>query len=492
MGSLKRATMELKRSFCPYSAIVLIILGFASVSNSLTIDDFNNLANINEVPNDGKIWVVLVAGSNGYYNYRHQADVCHAYQIVHKHGIPDENIIVMMYDDIANNKENPKKGEIFNKPNGTDVYKGVPKDYTGKNVTANNFIDILKGKRMNYGSGKTLKSGPNDHVFVYFSDHGAKGLVAFPSTVLHAKTLDKTLREMHANQQFAKMTIYIEACESGSMFKGLLPDNIDIYATTASNATTSSYACYYDDKLKTFLGDVYSVKWMEDSDKENLQKETLEKQYKIVKRETNTSMVCQFGDLSISKMKVADFQGESMKQNQFFSLLSDVQTPTQQKYGYFSYTKTENRKKFPPSFHSCGRDAVPGPEVPRIVLEKQLQTATTQEEITEITQKLRSLLDGRKLMKAKTKDIINQVTDDEAITEKIMISTGDIELTQFDCHKEIVDKFHMKCFNLGCNDFALRQINHFASMCEMGYDEKDILDSIEENCNFDKPICGII
>ena len=29
-------------------------------------------------------WAVLVAGSNGYYNYRHQSDVCHAYQILHK------------------------------------------------------------------------------------------------------------------------------------------------------------------------------------------------------------------------------------------------------------------------------------------------------------------------------------------------------------------------------------------------------------------------
>jgi legumain len=34
-----------------------------------------------------------------------QADVCHAYQIVHENGIPDENIIVMMYDDIAYNEE---------------------------------------------------------------------------------------------------------------------------------------------------------------------------------------------------------------------------------------------------------------------------------------------------------------------------------------------------------------------------------------------------
>jgi len=50
-------------------------------------------------------YAVLVAGSNGYYNYRHQADVCHAYQILHKNGIPDSNIVVMMYDDIAQNTQ---------------------------------------------------------------------------------------------------------------------------------------------------------------------------------------------------------------------------------------------------------------------------------------------------------------------------------------------------------------------------------------------------
>jgi legumain len=53
----------------------------------------------------GQNWAVLVAGSNGYYNYRHQSDVCHAYQILHKHGIPDTNIVVMMYNDIADNAE---------------------------------------------------------------------------------------------------------------------------------------------------------------------------------------------------------------------------------------------------------------------------------------------------------------------------------------------------------------------------------------------------
>ena len=42
-----------------------------------------------------------------------------------------------------------------------------------------------------------------------------------------------------------------------------------VYATTAANAKESSYACYFDEKRETYLGDVYSVKWMEDSDKVN-------------------------------------------------------------------------------------------------------------------------------------------------------------------------------------------------------------------------------
>lgn len=33
-----------------------------------------------------------------------KADACHAYQIVHRNGIPDEQIVVMMFDDLAQNE----------------------------------------------------------------------------------------------------------------------------------------------------------------------------------------------------------------------------------------------------------------------------------------------------------------------------------------------------------------------------------------------------
>ena len=73
-----------------------------------------------------------------------------------------------------------------------------------------------------------------------------------------------------------QLVFYLESCESGSMFLNL-PDDISIYATTAAGPNTSSYACYYDEKLGTYLGDVYSVKWMEDSDQVMYDNEPLQK-----------------------------------------------------------------------------------------------------------------------------------------------------------------------------------------------------------------------
>lgn len=80
------------------------------------------------------------------------------------HGSPDERIVVMMYDDIANNKKNPTPGIIINQPYGNNLYPGVPKDYTGTMVTPQNFLDIPRRKTVNGGSGKVIASGPNDHV----------------------------------------------------------------------------------------------------------------------------------------------------------------------------------------------------------------------------------------------------------------------------------------------------------------------------------------
>lgn len=265
-----------------------------------------------------KDWAVILAGSKTYSNYRHQADACHAYQIVSKWGIPDERIIMMFYDDIASSSNNPFPGKIFNKPTsgkGVDVYKGCKKDYTGSKVTPENFVKVLTGDTS--APGAVLKSTSEDNVFVNFADHGGTGIIAFPNGRLSSSKLNEALKTMHSKKMYKKLVFYLEACESGSMFEGLLPKDINIYATTAANGKESSWGTYCppNDKVngvsvKSCLGDLYSVNWMENCDSVG-KDETLEDQFKIVKQKTSKSHVMRYGDTSWTSMKIGEFMGDT-------------------------------------------------------------------------------------------------------------------------------------------------------------------------------------
>ncbi|KAI1895245.1 hypothetical protein AGOR_G00104320 [Albula goreensis] len=410
-------------------------------------------------PEDGKNWVLIVAGSNGWYNYRHQADACHAYQIVHKNGIPDEQIVVMMYDDLAQNEDNPTPGILINRPNGTDVYKGVVKDYIGDAVTPENFLAVLKGDSASVkgGSGKVLKSGPNDHVFVYFTDHGAPGLLAFPDDDLHVKDLMDAIKYMRDNKLYKKMVFYIEACESGSMMNHL-PADIDVYATTAANPHESSYACYYDEKRDTYLGDWYSVNWMEDSDMEDLNKETLLKQFKIVKHHTNTSHVMQYGNKTLAHMKVMEFQGNSKANVEPAPpmTLAPVEEP----------------------------DLIPSPDVPLAILKRKLMATNDIAAARGYLLEINTHMKVRELLKETMKRVVEKVTGEAQQAQKIL---GDrLELTQHECYKVAVDHYKTHCFNWHTPEYeyALRQLYALVNLCEGGYPAARILQAMDDVCYF--------
>ncbi|XP_044484468.1 legumain [Mangifera indica] len=274
----------------------------------------------------GTRWAVLVAGSSGYGNYRHQADVCHAYQLLRKGGLKEENIVVFMYDDIAMDELNPRPGVIINHPQGENVYAGVPKDYTGEDVTTKNLYAVLLGDKsaVKGGSGKVVNSKPNDRIFLYYSDHGGPGVLGMPNMpYLYAMEFIEVLKKKHASKGYKEMVLYIEACESGSIFEGITPKDIDVYVTTASNAQESSFGTYCPgmdpsppQEYITCLGDLYSVAWMEDSETHNLKRETIKQQYDTVKERTSNfntysigSHVMQYGNTSIKTEKLYLYQG---------------------------------------------------------------------------------------------------------------------------------------------------------------------------------------
>ena len=256
-------------------------------------------------------WAVLVAGSDGYWNYRHQSDVCHAYQILKKNGIPEDHIIMIAKDDIAYNTYNPVKGKIFNKPDGPDVYNGCVIEYSGDECTPDTFYAVLRGDSTATNGKRVLKSTEDSNVFIYYSDHGNSGLIAMPvGGEVFADKLNDVLKEMHDKKMYKELVFYLEACFSGSMFRNILPDNINIYATTAANHQESSYGAYCGPEahagghdIGSCLGDEYSINWMEDSD-EAPRSRTVKDQYDLVKGKTQGSHVMEFGSDKVAQNSI--------------------------------------------------------------------------------------------------------------------------------------------------------------------------------------------
>jgi len=302
-------------------------------------------------------------------------------------------------------------------------------------------------KLKNIGSGKVINSGPNDHIFVNFVDHGAPGILAFPSDELHAQDLMKTIKSMHSSNKYGQMVFYIEACESGSMFETLLPKNINVYATTASNADESSYACYFDDKRQTYLGDVYSVNWMEDSDKENLNLETLHKQYQIVKKETNTSHVMEYGDAHIGDEACGEFQG----------------------------TKDSEPIVLPKAPY----DAVKSEDVPLAILYRKMAVAQNGQSDA-IHDKIKELLELRSRITDTLKHIVGMSSRDIRQSDRILRSR--YRLTAFDCYEPVVELFDERCFDISQNDYAARRLFLLVNLCEERVPVETILESIAKVC----------
>ena len=149
-------------------------------------------------------------------------------------------------------------------------------------ICNNIVLAVITGNVSGVPEGKgVLTSTHNDHVLINFVDHGGPGTIYFPDFIpFQAVTLNAGLQTMYSKKMYSKLVFYLEACEAGSIFDKQLPNNTNIYAVTASNTDESSWGTYCpgeeDDNggamvdgvdIDSCLGDLFSVNWMEDSDR---------------------------------------------------------------------------------------------------------------------------------------------------------------------------------------------------------------------------------
>uniref|UniRef100_A0A0K0DY32 legumain n=1 Tax=Strongyloides stercoralis TaxID=6248 RepID=A0A0K0DY32_STRER len=411
-----------------------------------------------------QIWAVLVAGSNGWYNYRHQADVAHSYHVLKKHGISKKNIITMMYDDIAYNKLNPYPGKIFNTPQGYNVYEELKIDYNGSDVTPENFLAIIEGnkEKVKGGNGRVVESTENDKIFIFFSDHGSVGMVSFPESILTVKNLNITLENMHKNRRYKELTFYLEACESGSMFEGILSTHINVYAITAANSHESSWGCFCDNDMKLpCLGDTFSVSWILDSEIENLNSETLNKQYKIVKKLTNQSHVMHYGDLNIAKEFVSEFQGHKSTVNSLRNVILQ---------------RTKIAELISNSDKQDSRD------IHMIMLEKEYYESIDTDNEMKAKKRYFKAIHKRKYLKKFVKKMVKHLVNDHETRHKVLQKLQNNGVGNIDCHDEIVTFFHKHCFNFNKNPYVMKYVYVLSNLCDLEIRIETLKNGIFEVC----------
>ncbi|KAF4394171.1 hypothetical protein F8388_005805 [Cannabis sativa] len=396
------------------SFLIIVISVVDASSSKHTL--FRNLINSGDhPPNSGSTrWAVLVAGSSGWQNYRHQANVCHAYQIVKKAGLKDENIIVFMYDDIAFNPNNPKPGVIINRPNGPDVYHGVPKDYTGDNATPENLYAVILGNRtaLSGGSGKVVNSGPDDYIFIYYTDHGGPGVVEMAAG-----------EPIYANDLVS--VFYLEACDSGSMFEGLLAENISIYATTSTYPNELGWATYCPAQRNSTS--------------------TEDNSSRSGGGLAHTSHVMQFGDLSLSNQFVSTYMGDNPPTTSTIHNNHQLNHPS-------SLSSLRVSQRDADLFHfSYKFNKAPAGSKEKAKAGEDLQALITQrKQVDDNINRLGKLVLGNKNGK-----LLNNVRP-----------LGQPLVDDWDCLKKLVKTYEIYCGAL--SSYGIKYTRHFANMCNVG------------------------
>ena len=198
-------------------------------------------------------WALLVAGSNGWSNYRHQADVLQMYQILRKQGYDDDHIVLIIEDDIANNASNPQKGTVQVRPNGDNLYKNVIIDYHTSQLEPSDIKHILCGEKSDKLPA-VIQADKDDNVLVFWSGHGVPGQMVWleRGEGFTTQLAKETFEAMHQGQKYRKLLCLTEACYSGSVMSATegIPG---ILAITAANPYETSKADIYNTDLHVWM-----------------------------------------------------------------------------------------------------------------------------------------------------------------------------------------------------------------------------------------------
>jgi glycosylphosphatidylinositol transamidase (GPIT) subunit GPI8 len=201
------------------------------------------------------LWALVAATSSTWENYRHQADALAAYRLLRDRGVPDDRIVLVMADDIAQDPENQLPGQVRNEPGGPNLYVDVTVDYHPGEILAADLLDILAG-RSSQRLPSVITSTETDDVYVFIVGHGGDGGVGVGYDLLTPDALRGALAGLHAQNRYRRVLVEIESCHGGVM--GAALDVPGVLLISGANPFENSLGANYDPELDAWVADQFA------------------------------------------------------------------------------------------------------------------------------------------------------------------------------------------------------------------------------------------
>ena len=254
------------------------------------------------------LYAIIMCGSRGYTNYRHQADVYAWVNILLNRGYKRENIITISYDDVA-----AETKEIYHTCDGPNMYLEGAVNYSSIQASKDQFIKSINGI-----------NNKKANVLIVYINHGAYNFLSTPNGFDRPIYIDDFTEAINnlANR-VRKVLCIVEACFSGS-FARQTKYARNVIIMTAASAREPSYAYSWCPRLKVYTSNEFTYHVLNYLDDKRNDKKYLKDMYDTVKHQTNMStVVC---TSNIYRVLLKDFFGTIGKHSDH--ILGDVSIST--------------------------------------------------------------------------------------------------------------------------------------------------------------------
>lgn len=225
-------------------------------------------------PDRGELYAVIIATTQGWTDYRHQANAYAMYQLLKENGVDDSHILLISEDDIARNPVNPYPGFILSPFSEENLYTGIKVDYHPSELK---FQDLLSA----FSKDNDFHPGKEDNLFVYWAGHGVEEGLKWLNETIPAYQVAHFFGQL----SFRKLFLAMEACYAGAVGKACADREIKgMLCMTAANDKETSKASV------TGLTDQI---WISSSFTDNLLRE-------LISRGTNASIYSLYHEVYIT------------------------------------------------------------------------------------------------------------------------------------------------------------------------------------------------